>query len=370
MRTSIATVSISGNLEGKLRAIARARFDGVEIFENDLLTSISSAREVAALMGDLGLECTLFQPFRDFEGMPDQLRPRIFERMERKFDVMQELGAKLLLICSNVSPAALADRARIVNDFRELGDRAVKRKLRVGFEALAWGRHVCDHREAWSIVKEVDHPAVGLILDSFHSLARQIPVASLLEIDPAKVFIVQVADAPLVQMDYLSWSRHLRNMPGQGELPIVDFVAALVERGYDGYLSLEIFNDRFRSTSASTVAVDGHRSLTFLYDSVARRLAPTLTPEIPPRARVRGVEFVEFAANEEETPKLEELFSHLGFTAVGRHRNKDVTRWRQNGINFVLNSESSRHFPHPADRCVCISCRTRSVRSPRVKSAH
>src|SRR5881394_50231 len=339
MRTSIATVSISGNLEGKLRAIARARFDGVEIFENDLLTSISSAREVAALMGDLGLECTLFQPFRDFEGMPDQLRPRIFERMERKFDVMQELGAKLLLICSNVSPAALADRARIVNDFRELGDRAVKRKLRVGFEALAWGRHVCDHREAWSIVKEVDHPAVGLILDSFHSLARQIPVASLLEIDPAKVFIVQVADAPLVQMDYLSWSRHLRNMPGQGELPIVDFVAALVERGYDGYLSLEIFNDRFRSTSASTVAVDGHRSLTFLYDSVARRLAPTLTPEIPPRARVRGVEFVEFAANEEETPKLEELFSHLGFTAVGRHRNKDVTRWRQNGINFVLNSE-------------------------------
>ena len=339
MLTSIATVSISGNLESKLRAIANARFDGVEIFENDLLTSPASAREIAALMRDLGLKCTLFQPFRDFEGMPDQLRPRIFDRIERKFDVMQELGADLLLVCSNVSPAALPDRARLVNDFGELGERAAKRKLRVGYEALAWGRHVYDHRDAWSIVREVDHPSIGLILDSFHSLARNIPNESLREIDPKRVFIVQLADAPIVQMDYLSWSRHLRNMPGQGELPIVEFVTTLLECGYDGFLSLEIFNDRFRSTSASTVAVDGHRSLTFLYDQVARRLAPTIAPEMPPRARVRGVEFVEFAANEDEAPKLEQLFRHLGFAPVGRHKRKDVTRWRQNGINFVLNAE-------------------------------
>ncbi len=339
MLTSIATVSISGNLESKLRAIANARFDGVEIFENDLLTSPASAREIAALMRDLGLKCTLFQPFRDFEGMPDQLRPRIFDRIERKFDVMQELGADLLLVCSNVSPAALPDRARLVNDFGELGERAAKRKLRVGYEALAWGRHVFDHRDAWSIVREVNHPSIGLILDSFHSLSRNIPNESLREIDPKRVFIVQLADAPIVQMDYLSWSRHLRNMPGQGELPIVEFVTVLLERGYDGFLSLEIFNDRFRSTSASTVAVDGHRSLTFLYDQVARRLAPTIAPEMPPRARVRGVEFVEFAANEDEAPKLEQLFGRLGFAPVGRHKRKDVTRWRQNGINFVLNAE-------------------------------
>jgi 4-hydroxyphenylpyruvate dioxygenase len=339
MFTSIATVSISGTLESKLRAIARAGFNGVEIFENDLLTSQVSARDAGALMRDLGLRCTLFQPFRDFEGMPDTLRRRIFERIERKFDVMQELGTDLLLVCSNVSPAALADRSRIVADFRELGERAAKRGLRVGYEALAWGRHVSDHREAWSIVLEVDHPAIGLILDSFHSLARNIPNESLREIDPARIFIVQLADAPVLQMDFLSWSRHFRNMPGQGELPIVDYVATLLEQGYAGALSLEIFNDRFRSSSASAVALDGHRALNFLYDQVARRLAPRITPELPPRARVRGVEFVEFAANEGEVELLESLFTTLGFSRSGKHRTKDVTRWRQNGINFVINSE-------------------------------
>jgi 4-hydroxyphenylpyruvate dioxygenase len=339
MFTSIATVSISGNLESKLRAIAKAGFQGVEIFENDLLTSNLSARDAAALMADLGLKCTLFQPFRDFEGMPEELRPRIFERMERKFDLMQELGADLLLVCSNVSPAARADRDRIVRDFRELGARAARRGLRVGYEALAWGRHVWDHREAWSIVREVDHPAIGLILDSFHSLSRGIPVESLREIDPERIFIVQLADAPLMQMDHLSWSRHFRNMPGQGDFALVDYVATLLEAGYRGILSLEIFNDRFRSSSASAVAIDGHRSLTFLYDQVARRLAPRTVPIAPPRARTRGVEFVEFAANEAEATQLGALFTSLGFRQAGRHREKDVTRWRQNGINFVINSE-------------------------------
>src|SRR5256885_11131746 len=113
---------------------------------------------------------------------------------------MQELGASLLLVCSNVSPASSNDRGRIVDDFRELGERAGARGLRIGFEALAWGRHVADHREAWSIVREVGHPAIGLVLDSFHSLARNIPIDSLREIDPAKVFLVQLADAPMLQM--------------------------------------------------------------------------------------------------------------------------------------------------------------------------
>jgi 4-hydroxyphenylpyruvate dioxygenase len=339
MFTSIATVSISGTLEQKLRVIARAGFDGVEIFENDLLTAQGSPRETGAFMRDLGLKCTLFQPFRDFEGMPDNLRARVFERLERKFDVMQELGTDLMLVCSNVSPAALPDRQRIIGDFRELGERAAARGLRVGYEALAWGKHIWDHRDAWSIVKAVNHPSVGLILDSFHSLARNIPVESIADIEAARIFIVQLADAPWMQADYLSWSRHFRCMPGQGDFPLVDYVAALRRQGYGGILSLEIFNDRFRSTSAVDVALAGHRSLTFLADQVARRLAPTFAVELPPRAHVRGVEFTEFAANEAEVEQLEMLFTQLGFVRAGKHRTKEVTRWQQNGINFVINSE-------------------------------
>lgn len=337
MLTSIATVSLSGTLEGKLRAAAQARFDGVEIFESDLLTARSTAREIALLLRDLGLRCTMFQPFRDFEGMPDAIRVRTLERLERKFDLMQELETDLLLVCSNVSPASSSERGRMVADLRELAERAGRRGLRVGYEALAWGRHVFDHRDAWSLVQEVNHPALGLILDSFHSLARGIPVESLRDLDPARIFTVQLADAPLAQMDFLSWSRHFRNLPGQGELPVVEFVTALLERGYDGPLSLEIFNDQFRSTSTSSVALDGHRSLSFLLDQVARITARV--PDLPPRIASGRIAFIEFAANEEESGELEGLFTALGFAKAGRHRSKNVTRWSQNAINFVINGE-------------------------------
>ena len=95
------------------------------------------------------------------------------------------------------------DRGRIIDDFQELGNRAAGARLRVGYEALSWGRHVFDHRDAWSIVRDTNHPAIGLILDSFHSLARKVPIESLPDIDPAKIFLLQLADAPLLEMDLL-----------------------------------------------------------------------------------------------------------------------------------------------------------------------
>ena len=154
---SIATVSLSGSLDEKLRAIAAAGFDAVEIFENDLLSFNGSPRDVGKLCRDLGLAICAFQPFRDFEGMPEPQRTRNFARAERKFDLMQELQTDLLLVCSNISPDALGGIDRAAADFRALGERAALRGLRVGFEALAWGRHVNDYRDAWEIVRRADH---------------------------------------------------------------------------------------------------------------------------------------------------------------------------------------------------------------------
>src|ERR1700740_3315819 len=171
MKTSIATVCLSGGLHEKLQAIAAAGFRGVEIFESDLLSSSGTPADVAKEMSALGLRAVTFQPFRDFEGMSEPQRQRTFDRAERKLDVMQELGCDLLLVCSNVSPDSLGGIDRSAADFHELGERAAKRGLRVGFEALAWGRHINDYRDAWEVVRRADHPAIGLVLDTFHIYA-------------------------------------------------------------------------------------------------------------------------------------------------------------------------------------------------------
>ncbi|MDO3434981.1 TIM barrel protein [Rhizobium sp. CBN3] len=341
MKTSIATVSLSGDLRDKLEAIAKAGFDGVEIFENDFLVFDESPKEVGRIVRDLGMEITLFQPFRDFEGMPEPLRSRTFDRAERKFDLMQEMGTDLVLVCSNVSPASLGGLDRAAADFHELGERAAKRGLRVGYEALAWGRHIHDHRDAWEIVRRADHPKVGLILDSFHTLSRKIDVNSIRSIPKEKIFIIQLADAPSIDMDLLYWSRHFRNMPGEGDLPVLDFMKAVAATGYEGYLSLEIFNDQFRGGSPSAIAVDGRRSLIYLGDQVKRQQPESAlpVPSMPPRAAVEGIAFIEFTADEDEARELEALFASLGFRQAARHKTKRVTVFRQGAINLVINTE-------------------------------
>ncbi|NBQ73884.1 MAG: sugar phosphate isomerase/epimerase and 4-hydroxyphenylpyruvate domain-containing protein [Acetobacteraceae bacterium] len=330
---SIATVCLSGSLLDKLEAAASAGFDGIEIFENDLLTFDGTPAEVRQQCEELGLAITLFQPFRDFEAMPDPQRKRNLDRAERKFDTMAALGTDLLLVCSNVQAAAINDPARASADLHEMAERAAQRGLRLCYEALAWGQHVNRWRQAWDIVRQADHPALGLCLDSFHTLALGDDLANLAGLVPAeKIFFLQLADAPKLSMDALSWSRHHRLFPGQGELPVARFLQDLLATGWSGTLSLEVFNDEFRAAPSRRIARDGLRSLTLLEDAVGLVPLPTLP-------KLSGIEFVEFALDRPTREELGGFLGGLGFHRAGLHRSKDVELWRSGTANLVLNAE-------------------------------
>ena len=351
MRRSIATVSLSGNLQEKLLAIAAAKFDAVEIFENDLLFFDGTARDARQMAEQLGLKIALFQPFRDFEAMPEAQFRRNLDRAERKFDLMGELGAKMMLVCSNVSPLAIDDDALAAAQLHELAERAGARGIRIGYEALAWGAHVKTYGKVWKIVQAANHSHLGVILDSFHTIALGDDIGGIAQIQGEKIFFVQLADAPKLQMDLLSWSRHFRCFPGQGEFDVAGFAAAAIDAGYSGPLSLEIFNDEFRAAAPAPTARDGMRSLLFLEEQMRHRAPPAdaasqrarkrvdlLDP--PPAPDILGVAFLEFAVNTTALPELTGWLEGMGFVRVGRHRTKDVILYRQGDLAIALNSES------------------------------
>ncbi|MBP0447707.1 sugar phosphate isomerase/epimerase and 4-hydroxyphenylpyruvate domain-containing protein [Roseomonas sp. SSH11] len=344
-RRSIATVCLSGDLTDKLEAAAAAGFDGVEIFENDLLTFGGSPAEVRRLAGELGLAIDMFQPFRDFEAMPEPQRRRNIDRAERKFGVMEALGTDLLLVCSNVQEESLDDPARAAADLRELAERAHQRGLRIGFEALAWGRHTRQWRQAWDIVSRADHPSLGLIVDSFHTLALRDDPGGIADLPGERIFYVQLADAPLLEMDVLQWSRHHRNFPGQGQLPVRRFLQAVLASGYAGPLSLEVFNDEFRAAPVRQTARDGLRSLIYAEAELAPACAAA---PLPPAPKLAGIDFLEFAVNEPRRRELAGFLGRMGFRLSGHHRSKQVELYRRGQVNLVLNAEpdsaSAWHF--------------------------
>lgn len=244
MKKSIATVALSGTLPQKLEAIAAAYFDGVEIFEPNLRAFDGTPRDVGRITAGLGLTIDLFQPLRDFEGVPDSEFLQGLARAEAAFDVMGELDARLLLVCSNTGETASGDVERAATQLFQLAERAALRGIQIGYEALAWGKHVYRFDQAFRIVERANHPNLGLILDSFHTLVRPEDWSGIAELPRNRIFFLQLGDAPRIDADPLTLRRHHSRLPGHGDLDIAGFLRAVLATGYAGNLSIEIFNEQ------------------------------------------------------------------------------------------------------------------------------
>ncbi|MGW9114836.1 TIM barrel protein [Microbacterium sp. NPDC055683] len=345
MRTSIATVCLSGTLEEKMHACAAAGFDGIEIFEQDLVVSPLSPEEIRALAARLGLSLDLYQPFRDADGVTEDVFQENLRRAETKFRLMNRLGIDTMLVCSNVATITIHDDDVIAGQLRRLGELAQRHGVRIAYEALAWGTYVSTYRHAQRIVELAGHPAVGTCLDSFHILSRGDDPSGIESIDPDRIFFVQLADAPALTMDVLSWSRHYRLFPGQGVFDLPAFLAHLVRAGYDGPVSLEIFNDTFRQSDAVATARDGLRSLRWLQDRAASALAGDppqrmALDALPPTPAPTRLDFAEIRTEEPEA--VAQLLDQLGFSFRGQHRRKPVQLWTQGDARIVLNGQQAR----------------------------
>ncbi len=331
LRKSIATVSLSGTLEEKLAAAAQVGFTGVELFESDLVSCPLTPAQIRRRADDLGLRIELYQPLRDIEAVPEPIFAQNLRRAKAKFQVMIDLGVDTILLCSNVSPAAFDDDALAAEQLRRVSEAAADDGIRVAYEALAWGRHVDTYGHAWKIVDAADHPNLGICLDTFHVLSRRDDPAGIRDLPGEKIFYVQFADAPDMSLDLVQWSRHYRCFPGQGSFDLAGFLGHVLATGYDGPLSLEVFNDVFRQADAERTATDALRSLIVL------EAAATDAGPLEPAVDLTGYSFVEITVDPLTELASQQILRGMGFRHVGRHRSKPVQMWQQGGARVLLN---------------------------------
>lgn len=341
-RTGIATVCLSGTLPDKLDAAAAAGFDGVEIFENDLIASPWSPERIGQHCADLGLSVDLYQPFRNFEAVPvDVLRSNL-RRAAHKFDVMRRLGAELMLVCSSVAAEAVDDDDLAAEQLNQLGVLASEHGMRVAYEALAWGKYVNTYEHSWRIARRADHPAVGICLDSFHILSRGSDTATIRTIPEDKLFFVQLADAPDMHLDVLQWSRHYRLFPGQGAFDLPAFVDQVLAAGYQGPLSLEVFNDVYRQANPWPAAVDAMRSLRALQEDTPATVEESRRRHsLPPVPEMDGHAFTEITVDGESADIMADTLTALGFVHARQHRSKAVQLWQQGDARVLLNHSAA-----------------------------
>ena len=190
------------------------------------------------------------------------------------------LGCDVLLACSSTSTHASADFDHIARDLRKLAMLAIPFGIRIAYEGLSWGRTINEFTTAWDVVCRADCPNLGIGMDSFHILAAETPLAEIENLDPAKIFLVQLSDFMWQETrtfeERMATARTFRVFPGEGvhTAQLVDMVLKLDALGYQGDYSFEVFNEDYVQMPLPFVAERARRSALWLAEDVLHRSVP------------------------------------------------------------------------------------------------
>jgi sugar phosphate isomerase/epimerase len=182
----------------------------------DLRSDPGLRRDVAKALKDNGVTITLGEGFLIMPQIPA-------ERLASDMDILAELGATLVnAVCLE------AEFAANVDGFGRFAEMADERGLSVTVEFMP-GMTIGSLATADALVSEVNRANAGLLLDAMHLFRSGATVADLAAIDPAHIRYAQLCDVPLspVVAEYADEARFERMAPGDGQLPLVDFIKAL-----------------------------------------------------------------------------------------------------------------------------------------------
>ena len=278
------TITLAGPLEAKLKAVREAGFTQIMLNATDIVGHPDGEEAAVAAVRASGLRVTGFQVLRDFEGLSGRLHAYKVDIAKAMLEMCAALGSRVLLACSSTSAHASGETGALRKDLEKLSMLAVPLGIKVAYEALSWGRHVNEFPQAWEIVQDADRANLGLALDSYHIFATRTDLAPLQDVDPRKVFLVQLSDFMWQEVrspeERIDTARHSRVFPGEGvhSEQVAGLVRSLDEMGYRGDYSFEVFNDDYRQLPLPVVAKRARRSVKWVTDQVSRR-------SLPPRRR-------------------------------------------------------------------------------------
>lgn len=274
------TITLAGPLDAKLQAIREAGFTQVMLAAKDFVGHPDGLQAAVSAVKASGLRVTGFQVLRDFEGLSGHLHDYKIDIAKAMLEMCAALDCRLMLMCSSTSVHATADTKAIVKDLRKLAMLAIPMGIKIAYEALSWGRSVNEFPQAWDIICEADVPNLGLGFDSFHMFASNTPLDDLDMLDPAKIFLVQLADFMWTEIksveERIATARHFRVFPGEGvhSQALAALVTKLHDLGYRGDYSFEVFNDDYQQMPLPIVAARAFKSALWLGEHVLSRSVP------------------------------------------------------------------------------------------------
>ena len=222
----------------KIKLVGEAGFAGIELWLNDVWEFVARGGEVSEIsraLDDHGLivpSVIAMRQWGDFEGWEHQL-----VSTKREGGLHWVHGWELLIVATpgeNPETSHLAPGIKNSPDRKRGGNQPT-------FEYISFFKSVHTLKRAWEIVQEADDPDATLILDAFHNWNSASTSQDLMDIPLERISHYHIDDAD-PQKPALTQTDPDRVMPGDGQIDLQAEIKLLKEKGYDGTVSLELFN--------------------------------------------------------------------------------------------------------------------------------
>lgn len=238
-------------MEGWAKAgIKAAEPDLVKAREYEMTNGPGSARK---LMDDLGLVAYSSTNQLNLEENNED-RAQAVEDLKWKVAMAESLGATRIVIPSAANqPHVLADYEQVKANLYEAGEIAKSHNVALMVEFTRNSRLINNVRTSLDVVRGLNHPNIKFMLDLYHFWAGPSKFEDLDMIEPGEIHHVHFADTPRQPPLEVAEQKD-RAFPGEGIAPLQKILNKLVEKGYNGALSLELFDMGVRNTDPALIA--------------------------------------------------------------------------------------------------------------------
>ena len=194
----------------------------------------------------------------------DEMNRRWSTPVEDGLNICAELGLTQILATAPYLKDGVP-LAQLIDGFGDLCARAAKLGVWVDLEPMPF--FGCPTvADAWAVVGGAAQPNSGIMMDSWHFFRAGQTLECLADIPGHCFRTMQLSDAPRAKTAEAQWEETVnhRRWPGQGELPLVEFIRAVWAKGSLAAVGQEVFSleaDGMDAETAGRIAGETTRSI-------------------------------------------------------------------------------------------------------------
>ena len=185
------------------------------------------------------------------------------KEFRRRLGLCRDLGCPVMIfIPENPADASRDVYPTMQKNLRRACDIAADYNVQLALEFLQANPLVSTLSTAKRIVRNVDHPNLGLLIDFSHFWMGRSDLSDLDDLDAKELSLVHVDDMTSIEPEFLT--DHDRTFPGQGCGIERHLLPAIAATGYGGFFSLELFNRAIWAQPIDRTVAESVASFDFL----------------------------------------------------------------------------------------------------------